>query len=71
MVTKAESERLAVLETSMTGVQADVAEVKSDVKTLRARSERWQGGTALMRALVPFIAVGVSLAALVVSMKGG
>lgn len=55
-MTHSEAERIAVLETKVTAVQSDVAEIKHDVKTLVAASIVVKAipWAALVTALVAF-----------------
>ena len=65
-MTGAENERLAVVETQLAIVAADVHDIKADVKVLLAARHRALGvGQLFMRAL-PFLALGVSAYAVVV-----
>lgn len=60
----AHGERLAVLETHVTGIQKDVKEIRVDVKTLLAHQSSFQGGANLISRAAPWIAVLVSLTAI-------
>lgn len=71
METRTDGERLAVLETKVDGLGSRFDKLEPKVDLLVERSAGWRGATSFMRSLVPFIAVGVSLAALVLSMQGG
>jgi len=64
-------ERLASVETTVDVIKDDVAEIKADVRALRASDSARAGVSLFVRGLVPFLAVGVSLAALILSMNGG
>lgn len=70
-MTGPENERLAVVETKVDTLAKRVDGIDKKVDILIQRSATWQGAASFVRGLVPFIAVGVSLAALVVSMRGG
>ena len=63
----AQGERLAVVETEVKTIREDLTIVKTDVKTLLASSNRFQGGTGLITRLAPWVALAVSVA---VAMKG-
>jgi hypothetical protein len=64
-------ERLASVETTVDAIQADVQDIKRDVRNLLSRDSAREGVAIFVRGLVPFFAVGVSLAALILSMNGG
>lgn len=67
-MTGPENERLAVVETKVDALALRFATIEPKVDLLVERSAAWSGATSFLRALVPFIAVGVSLAAFAVSM---
>lgn len=69
MVTRDENERLAVVETALGEVKADVSEIKVDVKALLAANAGGMAIRGLIRNFVPFAALGVSIAALLA--RGG
>jgi len=60
-VTGQENERLAVLETHVSNLVTEVAEIKKDVKALLASRSRLAGMGLLLMQLVPFVALGVSI----------
>ena len=66
MATQGENERLAVVETTLVTVQSDVAEIKGDVKMLLAQSAGANAIKGLAKSAVPFVALGVSIAAVLV-----
>ena len=63
----AQGERLAVVETEVKTIREDLTIVKTDVKTLLASNNRFQGGTGLITRLAPWVALAVSVA---VAIKG-
>lgn len=58
----AQGERLAVVETEIKAIRADVTEVKGDVKTLLASNSSFQGGAGLISRAAPWVALAVSIA---------
>jgi len=60
-MTGQENERLAIVETKVSALLTDVAEIKQDVKTLLASRSRLAGITAIGIQLIPFVALGVSI----------
>jgi len=60
-MTGQENERLAVVETKVSALVADVAEIKQDVKVLLASRSRLAGMAAIGIQLIPFVALGVSI----------
>jgi hypothetical protein len=69
-MTGPENERLAVVETKVDALTTKVASLEGKVDILVERSASWGGASAFARGLVPFLAVGVSIAALVMSIAG-
>lgn len=63
-MTGQENERLAVVETKVSTLVSDVAEIKRDVKELLGARSRLLGGAGLVIQMLPFLAVGVSIFAL-------
>jgi hypothetical protein len=61
MSTRDHGERIAALEATQPGLQADVAEIKADVKTLLAAYNR-QSGAARLRTAIWTGLVGLSAA---------
>lgn len=66
----AQGERLAVVETEIKGIRVDISEVKTDIKAVRtdvsalvASESRFQGGAGLISRVAPWIAVAISVAA--------
>lgn len=69
MEPRTDGERLAVLETKVDGLGARFDALEPKVDLLVERSAAWRGAAGFLQALVPFFAVGVSLAALVLSLR--
>ncbi len=65
-----QGERLAVVETKVTAIASDLAEVKTDVKSLLARAASGDGQVSLLSRAVPWVALLVSIA-LAISVRGG
>lgn len=63
-MTKTEIERLAVLETKVDVMADDISEVKGDVKTLLGARNQMTGAGAFLVRLVPFVALGASVYAM-------
>jgi hypothetical protein len=61
-VTKGELERLAIVETLVSGLSADMAEVKADVKILLGRGSAISGAWKLLVWAVP---IAISIVAVV------
>lgn len=66
MATQGENERLAVVETILSTVQTDVADIKKDVRMLVQSNAGSTAIRSLARSAVPFVALGVSIAALMI-----
>ena len=64
-------ERLEPEVNKITGIEVTLSKLEPKVDLLVARSVVWSGATSAARAVVPFIAVGVSLAALVFAIARG
>lgn len=69
-MTGPENERLAVVETKVDTVVKRLDGLDSKVDLLVLRSAGWSGTTAFLRSLPPFVAVGVSIAALITALAG-
>jgi len=54
----------------MTGVEKDVTEIKTDVKTLLVGFAESRGGKNAITGSLPFLALGVSVLALILSGSG-
>jgi hypothetical protein len=54
-MTKGELERLAIVETLVSGLSTDMAEVKADVKTLLERGSAFSGAWKLIVWMVPVV----------------
>lgn len=59
------TERLIVMETEVSAIKADVAEIKADVKTLLLANAGSVGGVALTSRVIPWLAVAVAVIALI------
>jgi hypothetical protein len=59
-VTRTELERIAVIETELGALRADVAEIKRDVKRLILADAAHVGVLGLMTRIVPWVAIAVS-----------
>lgn len=60
-MTGQENERLAVVETKVSALVTDVAEIKLDVKTLLASRSRLAGMGSTFLQILPFVALAVSV----------
>lgn len=65
-----QGERLAIVETQVTDIKADVAEIKVDVKSLLASQAGFQGGASLMGRAAPWLSLLISLAVAVFVIAG-
>jgi len=62
--------QLGSLDSRMTGVEKDVTEIKTDVKTLLVGFAESRGGKNAITGSLPFLALGVSVLALILSGSG-
>jgi hypothetical protein len=62
-----DGERMAVLETEVGLIKVDVAEIKADVKTLLLANATGVGVVTFIRTVAPWVAIAVSLTALVIN----
>lgn len=65
-----QGERLVTVEVKVDGLISRFDKIEPKVDLLVERSASWQGATSAIRGLIPFVAVGVSIAALVLSLGG-
>lgn len=65
-MTGAENERLAVVETKLTAVMIDVAEVKTDVKALLVQRAEFSGAGHLIARIAPWAGLVLSIVVFVI-----